>query len=211
MARLLCVIGFLGHSATCISALPGSSPREIEITAIDLESSWKSTSDRTFPKEAIKAYPAGERLFLADGPTDFVAVDLDGDGQAELIVTSRYGSGSGGTSYFILRKAGKVWRLIGEMQGGFVLSLEDSKSKFYRIKSYYRSGETYQHTYDYRNGRYERTGEVLIPRVISRSSWWHPLWLRLNGHPGPGDGNPPLAGQIPPPLATSNSPTSLSD
>ena len=44
--------------------------------------------------------------------------------------------------------------------------------------------QTYQHTYDYQNGRYNRTGEVMIPRVISRSSWWHPFWLRLNGvHP----------------------------
>jgi hypothetical protein len=159
----------------------GDSGRLTELTSIDLEYDWQSTSDSNFPISAFKAFPGEDRRDAFAGSLNFLRVDLDGDGRHEIIVASRASSGSGGQGYFILRERGTTWKLIGELQGGFVLSLLDSPTGFYRITSYYRSGDTYQNTYTYLNGRYRLTGQVRLPRVVSYSCWWHPFWMRLNG------------------------------
>ena len=175
MRRAILTILLVVVSGSATAVLP---LREGELTAIDFENAWRPVSDTTFPKEAVRAFP--QYAQDDNSPLDFLWIDLDGDGQDEILVGIR-SFGSGGKEYFILRRSGKSWRLIGEFQGGFVLSLLDSKNSFYRITSYYKSGDTYQNTYDYRQWKYRLTGQVLIPRVITHSCWWSVFWPRLNG------------------------------
>lgn len=187
--RLCCFLGLLGYYEIAIST-PTDRVREVEIQTIDFEGLWLTTSDASFPKDAIRAFPEDAKRELAEAhPLDFVWVDLDGDGENEIIVASRLASGSGNTGYFILRKVEKAWQLIGEFQGTLILSGahslsgEGSLSNFYRVISYYRlGGETYQRTYDYRNGKYLRIGDVRISGIVSHSCWWQLLWLRLKSY-----------------------------
>ena len=179
--RFICLVGLAGVCGMAISA-PTDVMRQVELSAIDFEGLWLTTSDSSFPKDAIKAFPDDAKQALAkEGSLNFVWVNLDGQGQNEIIIASRRASGNGGTAYFILRQDEKTWRLIAEFQGGLVLSLLDSPTNFYRITSYYRiGGETYQRTYDYQNGKYLKTGEVRVPGIISHSCGWQRLWSRLN-------------------------------
>lgn len=177
--RLIYLIVLSGCCGIAASA-PTDKTRQIEISAIDFEGLWSSTSDPSFPKEAVRAFPKYAKEELAKVSLQFVWVNLDGNGENEIIVASQWASGSGGTSYFVLRKVVKAWHLIAEFQGGLVLSMRDSPSAFYRIISYYRAGDTWQHTYDYRDGKYRLISEVMIPSVISRNCWWNSLLGRLN-------------------------------
>lgn len=171
----------MGSIGICSGAQVSSEPRQVEITAIEFEDQWYSTSDSTFPKQAVQAFPKYAREELKDHPFGFIWVDLDGEGTKEIIVADPTASGSGGQAYFVLRKVGSSWRRIAEFQGGFVLSGVEGQSRFYNIISYYRSGDTYQNTYHYKNGRYSLKEQVLLPSVVSRSCWWNSFWQRLNG------------------------------
>ena len=111
---------------------------------------------------------------------EFVALDLDRDGNAELIIASNEFY-SGGRAYLILQERGKVWCVIGEIQGGFVLSVYDSDSDYYTLKSYYRAGDTYQNFYKFSRGKYRLVTQTLMPRAITDSPWWECWWGRLNG------------------------------
>jgi hypothetical protein len=189
-ATLACAIALAAFCQTASGrsiTLPG---RPTELTSIDLENDWRTTSDPEFPVAAYRAFPRDTREFLREYPDyffRFLFVDLNWDGTKEILVADPSASGSGGQAYIVLRKIGKTWKLIGEFQGGFVLSVRDDlvkyKDDFYRITTYYRSGDTYQNTYDFRNGRYRGTGQVMIPKVITDSCWWDPFWSRLNGSP----------------------------
>jgi hypothetical protein len=183
--------GLIGSCGISIAAPADLPPRPTEMSSIDFEDQWKPTSDPSFPKEALKAFPKDTQIYLRDLPgvsLNFVFVDLNWDGTKEIIVADPSASGSGGQAYFVLRRVGKTWKLIGGFQGGFILSVRDAlveyKGDFYRITTYYRSGDTYQNTYDFRNGRYVGTGQVMIPKVITDSCWWDPFWARLNGFSG---------------------------
>lgn len=191
LVKLACIFALAGLSQVGFGA-PASLPgRPRELTSIDFEEKWLSTSDAKFPTSAFRAFPKDARDYLrqsSDVSLIFLFVDLNWDGTNEIIVADPSASGSGGQSYFALRRIGKIWKLIGEFQGGFVLSVRDDsvdyKDDFYRITTYYRSGDTYQNTYDYKNGRYHGTGQVMIPQVITDSCWWKLFWFRLNGYAG---------------------------
>ena len=182
---ILAGFGQASHAASVM--LP---PRPTELTSIDFEKEWLSTSNTEFPTSAFRAFPKDAQQYLQETSKQsfqFVFVDLNWDGIKEIIVSDPSASGSGGQAYFVLRKIEKRWKLIGEFQGGFVLSIRNDLIKyqddFYRITTYYRSGDTYQNTYDYQNGRYRGTGQVMIPTMIARSCWWEYFWERLNGTP----------------------------
>ncbi|MCG3770488.1 MAG: hypothetical protein JW384_01638 [Nitrosomonadaceae bacterium] len=178
---LLCALGLTGKYGTAIGA-PTDDARQVELSAIDFEGRWLPTCDASFPKDAFRAFSREANMDVAEEPFYFAWVNLDRDGENELVIASRKLSGSGGTGYFILRKVGKVWQRIAEFQGGLVFSLDENPSPFYRITSYPRSGETWQVTYEYRGVAYQLTSHVLLPKVISRSTWWHPFWLRINSY-----------------------------
>lgn len=166
------------------SRLSFSAPTDLargEISSIDFEGLWLPTSAITFPKDAINAFPEYAKREKANSPLQFVWVNLDGEGENEIIVASPLASRTGGTSYFILRKVKGVWLLIAEFQGGITLSFEEGN--FYQIISYYRKdGETYQHTYNYANGLYKRISAIRMPGLVSHSCWWQILWSRLNSY-----------------------------
>jgi hypothetical protein len=188
MIRVLFMIGLVAQSWHAIGATATLPPRPTELSTIDFASEWRKTSDPSFPKEAFKSFPKDTQSYMRESPgvsLDFMFFDLDWDGKDEIIVADPSASGSGGQAYFVLRKLGKAWKLIAEFQGGIILSaldpIKENPDGFYRITSYYRSGDTYQNSYDYQKGRYRLTGQVMIPRVISRSCWWDLFWERLNG------------------------------
>ena len=152
-----------------------------EISSIDFEGLWLPTSATTFPKGAIHAFPEYAKRERADSPLQFVWVNLDGEGENEMIVASRLASGTAGTGYFILKKVKRAWHLIAEFQGGITLSF--GEGNFYQIISYYqKDGETYQHTYNYVNGLYKRISAIRMPGLVSHSCWWQALWSRLNSY-----------------------------
>lgn len=189
LKKLACIIALAGLSQVSLGASASLPERPRELTSIDFEKEWRSTSDAKFPTSAFRAFPKDARDYLRESPDVsliFLFVDLNWDGTNEIIVADPSASGSGGQAYFALRRIGKTWKLIGEFQGGFVLSMRDDlvdyKGDFYRITTYYRSGDTYQNTYDFRNGRYYLTGQVMIPQVITASCWWNLFWFRLNGY-----------------------------
>ena len=171
-------------SLICFCGLSFSAPTDKqrgEISSIDFEGLWLPTSATTFPGDAIHAFPEYAKRERADSPLQFVWVNLDGEGENEIIVASRLASGTAGTGYFILRKVKSAWHLIAEFQGGITLSF--GESSFYQIISYYRNdGETYQHTYNYVNGLYKRISEIRMPGLVSHSCWWQALWSRLNSY-----------------------------
>ena len=167
-------------------------PSSTELTAFDFGEHWLPITDPSFPKAAIKAFPKDIKSELAEDHirVDFLSVDLVGDGQKELIVNSPTHGGSGGSYDFILKKNGKTWERIGEFLGGLVLSLESGpRPSTYQITSYYRAGETYQQTYNYRDGKYRVTNQLLLPRVIYRSCWWISFWSSLVSHRDPAGGS----------------------
>ena len=179
MARAILILSLI-----CFCGLSFSAPTDKqrgEISSIDFEGLWLPTSATTFPKDAIHAFPEYAKRERADSPLQFVWVNLDGEGENEMIVASRFASGTAGTGYFILRKVKRAWHLIAEFQGGITLSF--GEGNFYQIISYYRNdGETYQHTYNYVNGQYKRISEIRMPGLVSHSCWWQALWSRLNSY-----------------------------
>lgn len=192
LKKLACIFALAGLSQVAFGASASLPGRPRELTSIDFEKEWLSTSDAKFPTSAFRAFPKDTQDYLRESPDVsliFLFVDLNWDGTNEIIVADPSASGSGGQAYFALRRIGKKWKLIGEFQGGFVLSMRDDlvdyKDDFYRITTYYRSGDTYQNTYDYKNGRYHGTGQVMIPQVITDSCWWGSFWSRLNGYAEP--------------------------
>jgi hypothetical protein len=164
-----------------------SQPAEMEITTIDLQKYWRQVSSETLPTSAYAAISRylDKQHGMGTQPSrcDFVLIDLDLDGRNEIIVADPLASGSGGQAYFALRSSGKGWNVIGEFQGGLVLTQRNQRrdgDAFYQVISYYRSGDTYQNVYDFRNGRYRLSSQVIIPRAVSRSDWWEQFWRNLN-------------------------------
>lgn len=146
--------------------------RKIELSSIDIE--WSNGDNIKLPSSARSDIDE----YYKDGR--FCFVDLNWDGTKEIIVENKNG-GSGGMEYEILQLKNKKWRVIGACQGGFVLSGVDIKDMYYRIICYNRSGgETYQNTFEYSKEKYILISQVLLPRIISRSSWWDIFWDKLN-------------------------------
>lgn len=159
--------------------------RHSELTSADFRQDWVSVAESDFPRAARPAFLKWAGEDLEDYPErmyQFIFVDLNGDGRKEMIVADPASSGSGGKAYFILQQVEKSWRVIGAFQGDFILTLRDISVKFpyYRIISYSRIGDTYQKTYDYREGRYRLTGQTIVPAAIADSKWWRVFWEDLN-------------------------------
>lgn len=180
-ALVVVLAGVFLFESACLAATSG---RDTELTSIDFLTKWRSVSDNEFPASARPAFLKHAGKDLEDYPSgmyQFVSVDLNGDGKNELIVADPASSGSGGQTYFI---SGKAWIVIGGFQGGFVLTIRDDLVKYpedyYRIISYYRSGDTYQNVYDYKSGRYRLTSQTMMPRAITDTQWWRSFWNQLN-------------------------------
>lgn len=139
--------------------------------------SWKSIGgcgqNTGLPKEA-----KAELLDWADVPGDnpnqppvlllhsFVRIDLNGDGEDELIVRSSEPF-SGGPMFRILQKKKTKWRSIGEFQGGFMLTSKDDKKSFNRFETWSRhGGEIYHQLWEMHKGEYVIASKEIWPKAF---------------------------------------------
>jgi hypothetical protein len=139
------------------------------------EMTWKSIGgcgqNTGLPKEANT-----ELLDWADTPGDipnqplvlllhsFVTIDLNGDGEDELIVRSSEPF-SGGPMFRILQKKKSKWRLIGEIQGGFMITNIGEKKRFNNVETWSRhGGEIYHQLWWIHKGQYVVTLKEKWPK-----------------------------------------------
>jgi hypothetical protein len=141
------------------------------------EMSWKSIGGcgqtPGLPKEA-----KAKLLDWADVPGDipnqppvlllhcFVRIDLNGDGEDELIVRSSEPF-TGGPMFRILQQKKSKWRLIGEFQGGFMISSNDDKKTFTRFETWSRhGGEIYHRLWEMHKGQYVIALKEIWPKAF---------------------------------------------
>jgi hypothetical protein len=141
------------------------------------EMTWKSTpgcgQHPGFPKEAYAALrewaePEGDTRNQAidAGIRSFVRIDLNGDGEDELIVRFREPF-SGGPMFGVLHKKNSKWRLIGEIQGGFMITNIGEKKRFNNIETWSRhGGEIYHQLWGVRKGQYSRIDGEKWPKAF---------------------------------------------
>lgn len=126
---------------------------EVRVFAPDLV--WK---DVDLPKQVFDAIP-GDSKYKADDGSIFsyfwrsASIDLDGDTKNELILRSSEFF-SGGPVFLIMQKRGNLWRVIGQIQGGFTIS-KRTTNLFADIESWSRHPETYHHLWKFSVGKYK--------------------------------------------------------
>ncbi len=174
--------------ATKRKAFPNR-PAETEITSIELQRYWRPVTKGVLPKSAylaINGFLSREKWAVEAGAIEsctFVLLDINFDGENEIVVANPAFSGSGGLHFFILKSSGAKWKVIGEFQGGLIFTVRDERREnhdYYQIISYQRSGDTFQQVFDFRNGYYVLTSETIVPRAITESNWWQGFWRSLN-------------------------------
>jgi hypothetical protein len=166
-------------------------PAKTEITSIELQDYWQPVTKEVLPKSAyleIRSFLSREKWAVEAGAVEsctFVLLDINFDGENEIVVANPAFSGSGGLHFFILKSSGAKWKVIGEFQGGLIFTGRNElreNDDYYQIISYYRSGDTFQRVFDFRKGYYFLSSEAIIPRAITESNWWQGFWRSLNSN-----------------------------
>ena len=134
-AILMMLLAVMGSGASAENTAPSYFQPWNEVQAYAPTLDWKTGA---IPKGAWNGLPKWMSERDADGelnwsrPVAFLSVDLDGDGNDELIVRSGEWF-SGGPEFVILKKSSNRWRTIGGFQGGFTISKRLKKGYVFQL------------------------------------------------------------------------------